>query len=221
MSAIKDLRRDIQMQLHQLINFNESDVLYKLAASIDDEAEEELPGDDATAVELYDFIVDFLKSDQLASQEDQGMSRLLVFNDLITELQQLSEAVEEHRELNTETETQATPSVMNVKADKSPVVTSQDGMKEHTEMMSPEVVSEIWQGNKAVQESDVPWVAALQLDGGNADILSPENVSTVTPENILAAQREHPAITEVVSLKIQNWTPNERDKRNMRKETPV
>ncbi|KAI4807724.1 hypothetical protein KUCAC02_027512 [Chaenocephalus aceratus] len=91
MSAIKDLRRDIQRQLHQLINFNESDVL-----SIDDEAEEELPGDDATDVELYDFIVDFLKSNQLASQEDQGMSRLLVFNDLITELQQLSEAVEEH-----------------------------------------------------------------------------------------------------------------------------
>ena len=125
MSAIKDLRRDIQRQLHQLIISNESDVLYKLAASIDDEAEEELPGDDATDVELYDFIVDFLKSDQLASQEDQGMSRLLVFNDLITELQQLSEAEEEHRELNTETETQATPSVMNVKADKSPVVTSQ------------------------------------------------------------------------------------------------
>ncbi|KAJ4944415.1 hypothetical protein JOQ06_012959, partial [Pogonophryne albipinna] len=106
MSAIKDLRRHIQRQLHQLINFNESDVLYKLAAWIDDEAKEELPGDDATDVEHYDFIVDFLKSDQLASQEDQGMSRLLVFNDLITELQQLSEAVEEHQEPRLEKKTQ-------------------------------------------------------------------------------------------------------------------
>lgn len=95
----------------------------------------------------------------------------------------------------------------------------QDSMKEHTETMSPEFVSAIWQGSKAVQDSDVPWVAALQLDGGNADVVLPQSISKVTPENICAAQQEDTAIMEVVSLKLKNWTPNEKDKRNMRKET--
>lgn len=94
-----------------------------------------------------------------------------------------------------------------------------DDMKEHTENMSPEIVSAVWQGSKAVQESDVPWVAALQLDVENADMVSSETISRVTPENIGAAQQEDPAIKEVDSLKLQNWTPNGRDKRNMRKET--
>lgn len=43
-------------------------------------------------------------------------------------------------------------------------------MGEHTETVSPKVVSALWQGSKAVQDNDVPWVAALQLIGedGNA-----------------------------------------------------
>ncbi len=36
---------------------------------------------------------------------------------------------------------------------------------------------------------------------------------------VVAAQQEDPAIKEVVSLKLQNWTPNGRDKINMWKET--
>lgn len=55
------------------------------------------------------------------------------------------------------------PRKMNIDADtlsRYPVKL-QDGMKEHTETMSPEVVSAVWQGSKAVQENNVPWVAAL------------------------------------------------------------
>lgn len=95
----------------------------------------------------------------------------------------------------------------------------QDGMKDHTETMSPEVVSAVWQGSKALQEGDVPWVAALQLEGGSAEVVPSASISSVPSENIRAAQQEESAISEVVSLKLQNWIPNKMDKRNMRKET--
>lgn len=48
--------------------------------------------------------------------------------------------------------------------------------------------------------------------------MPPQSISKVKPENISAAQQEDTAIMEVVSLKLKNWTPNEKDKRNMRKE---
>lgn len=95
----------------------------------------------------------------------------------------------------------------------------QDGMKDHTETMSPEVVSAVWQGSKALQEGDVPWVAALQLEGGSAEVVPSASISSVPSENIRAAQQEESAISEVVSLKLQNWIPDKMDKRNMRKET--
>lgn len=94
----------------------------------------------------------------------------------------------------------------------------QDSMKEHTETMSPEVVSAVWQGSRAAQDNDVPWVAALQLDGRDADALLQSSVLSVTPENICVAQQKDPAIKETVFLKLQGWTPNERDKKNMRKQ---
>lgn len=90
--------------------------------SIKDDVKEELPGDDA---ELYDFVVDFLRSDELASREDQGMSSLLVFKDLITELQQPSAATEEQLGLMEETESIVAPSAVNIEAGRSPVVVSQ------------------------------------------------------------------------------------------------
>lgn len=87
MTALRDLRWDIQQQLHQLASSANKDLLYKLAVSCQDEVEEDLPGVESTEVELFDFIVDFLRSKQLRSLEDQGMARLLVFRDLIDELQ--------------------------------------------------------------------------------------------------------------------------------------
>lgn len=88
MSEIKEVQRGIQKQLRQLVISAQVNILQRLVVSIKDEVEEEVPGEEVTALELYDFIVDFVKSDQLASLEDQGLSRLLHFNDLIMELQQ-------------------------------------------------------------------------------------------------------------------------------------
>lgn len=115
------------------------------------------------------------------------------------------------------------PGKMNTDADtlsRFPVKL-QDKMKKHTQSMSPEVVSAVWQGNKAVQENDVPWLATLQLDREDVDVdaVPLDSISSVVPENIRAAQQEDPATKEVVYLKHQNWIPNEREKRNMRKET--
>lgn len=93
-------------------------------------------------------------------------------------------------------------------------------MGEHTETLSPETVSAVWQGSKAVADSDVPWVAALELSSPGEDVICTEgSISTVTPENIKAAQRDDPAICEIIMLKEQGWTPNEKDKNNMKKET--
>ncbi len=92
MAALHDLQWEIQQKLHQLTSVANRDLLYKLAVSCQEEVVEDLPDDDSTEVELFDFIVDFLRSKQLKSLEDQGMSRLLVFRDLIDELQLPKEA---------------------------------------------------------------------------------------------------------------------------------
>lgn len=45
-----------------------------------------IPGMEATEEELYDFIVDFMRGEQMHSLEDQGMARLLTLHDLVREL---------------------------------------------------------------------------------------------------------------------------------------
>lgn len=82
------------------------------------------------------------------------------------------------------------------------LVNFKDHNEEHVEAMSPELVSAVWQGCKAVQECDVPWVAALQFEGGDAKVLSPDSISRITSENIGVAQQEDPANKEVISLKL-------------------
>ncbi len=95
-----------------------------------------------------------------------------------------------------------------------------DIIGEHTEALSPKTVSAVWQGSKAVADSDVPWVAALELNTSSKDILCMEDsTSTVTPEKVKAAQRDDPAIGEVIKLKEQGWTPNGKDKSSMKEET--
>lgn len=93
-----------------------------------------------------------------------------------------------------------------------------DNMSEYTEAMGPDVISAIWQGNKAAEEEDVPWVAALQLNSTD-DGSSSGGVPVVTSEDIRAAQKEDATINEVLSLKKRGWNPNERDKRQMGRET--
>lgn len=87
MSAVQDLRWEIQQLLHQLTSAANSSLLYKIAVSCKDEMEKDWPGEDATNAELLDFIVDFVRSKQLKGLEDQGMARLLILKDLIDELQ--------------------------------------------------------------------------------------------------------------------------------------
>lgn len=95
----------------------------------------------------------------------------------------------------------------------------QEGLTEHTESLPSDVVSAVWNGSKAVQNNDVPWVAALQLESGSEDAVPLNSVSCVTPEHISAAQQDDPAIKEIISLKLRNWSPNEQDKRNMQRPT--
>lgn len=93
-------------------------------------------------------------------------------------------------------------------------VNLQQQTDEHTETVSPEVVSAVWQGSKAAQNNDVPWVAALQLNCEDENTVPTDRVSDVIPENIRAAQQEDPAIKEVVSLKLKAWNLNEKEKSN-------
>lgn len=94
-----------------------------------------------------------------------------------------------------------------------------DHVGEHTETVSPEIVSAVWKGSKAVQDDDVPWAAALQLNSKDDEEVSVGDASTVTPENIKIAQHEDAAIKEVISLKLKGWIPNAEDKRLMKRET--
>lgn len=75
---ISHLQWEIQQQLNQLTSGANSELLHKLAISCQEEEVENLPSDDITEMELFDFIFDFLRSKWLKSLEDQGMSRLLI-----------------------------------------------------------------------------------------------------------------------------------------------
>lgn len=88
MSNLNELRRWIQRELIQLTRSPKRDDLHKLAAAMADVADDEVPGGEANEEELLDFIMDALRSDRLASQEDQGVGRLLSLSDLIRALQQ-------------------------------------------------------------------------------------------------------------------------------------
>ncbi len=143
-----------------------SDALYQLAVSIKDDVEEDLPGDDATDVELYDFIVDFLKSGELASGEDQGMSSLSVFKDLITELQQPPAAAEEQHELREEAEPVVAPSAVKVKADISPVIADQIKLTDVAALL-PRREFKIHSGQISDSHSDVSYSSPCrQIDEG-------------------------------------------------------
>lgn len=77
----------------------------------------------------------------------------------------------------------------------------------------------MWQGTKMVQNDDVPWVAALQLNGDDGNAVPHNSVSGIIPRDIRAAQQADPAIKEVIFLKPRAWTPNEKEKKTMSKQT--
>ncbi len=69
-----------------------------------------------------------------------------------------------------------------------------------------------------MQDSNVPWLAALQLHSG-ADETPHEGIPVITPESVRAAQKEDAPICEVINLKKRGWSPNDKDKRRMGRET--
>lgn len=91
-------------------------------------------------------------------------------------------------------------------------------LKEYTETMPPDVVSAIWQGDNAMRDGDVPCVAALQLHHDAEDTLC-EGIPVITPESVRAAQKEDAPTCEVINLKKRGWNPNDKDKRQMGRET--
>ncbi len=82
----------------------------------------------------------------------------------------------------------------------------QDHIREYSEVLPPEVVSAIWQGDKAQREREVPWVAALQL-GSTDDNMLPASIPLFPPEDIRAAQKGDASIVEVIALKEKDGTP--------------
>ncbi|KAK7930596.1 hypothetical protein WMY93_006991 [Mugilogobius chulae] len=177
MTARRELQRSIQKQLHQLINSAEDDVLRLLAASIKDEAEEDVPGDDASAVELYDFIMVYVKSDRLTSLEDEGMSSLLTFNDLIGKLQQPTTASGEEHVQPPEAEDMAgSPvgaAVVQVRMDSQPSISSQasDVVKlSDVAALLPRREFKVHSGQISDSDSDVSYGAlSKQIDEGLAE----------------------------------------------------
>ncbi|TWW58129.1 Retrovirus-related Pol polyprotein from transposon 17.6 [Takifugu flavidus] len=91
-------------------------------------------------------------------------------------------------------------------------------LKEFTETVSPDVVSAIWQGDTAVKDGDVPWVAALQLQSDVSDAHF-GGTPVITPESVRDAQKEDAPICEVINLKKNGWSPQDKGKRQMGRET--
>ncbi|XP_062245561.1 uncharacterized protein K02A2.6-like [Platichthys flesus] len=85
--------------------------------------------------------------------------------------------------------------------------------------MPPDVISAIWQGNKAAEDGDVSWVAALQMKPVEDEPPPPEGIPVITPGSIKAAQKEDAPICEVINLKKRGCNPNDKDKRQMCRET--
>ncbi|KAL6481203.1 hypothetical protein MHYP_G00092830 [Metynnis hypsauchen] len=109
------------------------------------------------------------------------------------------------------------PGKVNIDADtlsRYPVSLPED-MAEFTESLSPEVVTAVWQGNKAT-EDEVPWVAALQMTSMAEVGLA--GVTVISPQDIEQAQKEDEVIREVLKLKETGCIPRESEKKQMSRE---
>ncbi len=85
-----------------------------------------------------------------------------------------------------------------------------DHLREYTEIVPPEVVTTIWQGNQAEMEEDVPRTVALQIRV-EVDNLPAACLPVFTPEDIRDAQNGDENICEVVKLKKSGWNPKDKD----------
>lgn len=90
-----------------------------------------------------------------------------------------------------------------------------DHLDEHTQSLSPETVSAVWQGSKVVKDDEVPMTAVLQLSHSREMDVPITNVASVTPEDLERAQQEDPAIGDILLKKQNGWIPNNKDKELM------
>lgn len=63
-----------------------------------------------------------------------------------------------------------------------------DHISEYTETVLPEVIAAIWQGDKAMRDREVPWIAALQLNS-NANDTPTEGTPVISPEDQKSSKR--------------------------------
>lgn len=120
-------------------------------------------------VELYDSLMDFLKSDTLASQEDQGMSSLLIIKNLITELQQPPVVTKEQQELTEETKFILAPSAVHSKTNRSAVANQVTDVIKLTDVIAllPRREFKIHSGQISDSDSDVSYSSLCrQFDEG-------------------------------------------------------
>lgn len=186
MATLHDLQWEIQNQLHQLTRAANRDLLHKLAVLCQEEEVEDVPGEDATEVELFDFIVDFLRSKRLKSLEDQGMSRLLAFRDLIDDLQapqvtvELGQASDEGDAVSvSETEPAVVASVMNKRVPTSVIADPVTGLVKLTDVAAllPHREFKIHGGQISDSASDLSFnCLCKQIDEGLAEGFSEAEV---------------------------------------------
>lgn len=72
---------------------------------------------------------------------------------------------------------------------------------ECTETFSDEAVRATWDGSQVAQQRDVAWVAALNTTAPDSPQVSPSNLRSISHSDLRKAQREDPAISQVIMLK--------------------
>ncbi|KAL7829085.1 hypothetical protein SRHO_G00327190 [Serrasalmus rhombeus] len=68
-------------------------------------------------------------------------------------------------------------------------------------------------GNKAMEEDEVPWVAALQMT--SMAKVEPTGLMVISPQDMEQAEKDDEVIREVLKLKETGWTPKESEKKKM------
>ena len=75
-----------------------------------------------------------------------------------------------------------------------------------TEELTRDVVCATWEGNEAALRKDVAWIAALHISSLDATQPPPPLLPTISHDELVRAQREDPAIGEIVKFKETSTT---------------
>ncbi|TWW53373.1 hypothetical protein D4764_0192280 [Takifugu flavidus] len=78
-------RRMLIFKIQKNLSYLSTDQLLAVVSSIDDGSKTH-EVKDLSEPELYDLIVDYLRSEKLSAMEDEGMTQLLILNDMLSDL---------------------------------------------------------------------------------------------------------------------------------------